>query len=174
MSIVLQRSSERWKNCCWMCSWWMRAGFSPSPSLTLLSHEDQRGQRKSDNNCVLWSSHCFHLPSQSCCSSESILVWYGLFCFKTFWKKNKVVELCGLITTHGLDCACSEAVAAGQLFIYDFCSFVLSFRINHHQLMLAFPTPVKFMQFIWLVLLSYMHSFIAINSQRGLFSPWPL
>lgn len=114
MSIVLQRSSERWKNCCWMYSWWMRAGFSPSPSLTLLSHEDQRGQRKNHNNCVLRSWHHFHLPSQFCCSSKSDLIWHGLFCFQGFWEKNKVVELCGLIAAHELGSARALCVLWGR------------------------------------------------------------
>lgn len=86
----------------------------PSPSLTLLSHEDQRGQRKSDNTCVVWSRHCFHLPSQFCCSSKSDLVWYGPFCFKGFWKENQVVELCGLITTPELGSARALCVLWGR------------------------------------------------------------
>lgn len=187
MSIVLQQSSERWKNCCWMYSWWMRAGFSPSPSLTLLSHEDQRGQRKSDNNCVLWSWHCFHLPSQFCCHSKSDLVWYGLLCFKGFWKKNKVVELRGLITARKLGSARALCVLWGcwtrtALYLWLF-QLHAKFQ-NKPPTAYAGFFPLKCMQFIWFLVLplSYMCSFkikkkkilMAINSQRGLFSPWSL
>lgn len=108
-------------------------------------------------------STVFTLPSQFCCSSKSDLVWYELFCFKGFWKKNKVVELCGLITTRELSSVkalcvlwgCSES--SRTAFHLWFCSFMLSFRTNHHQLMLV-PPHLKFICSV-LLLLSYTHSF---------------
>lgn len=47
----------------------------------------------------------FAHPVSSAAVWRSDLIWCNLFCFKGFWKNNKVVELCGLITARGLGCS---------------------------------------------------------------------
>lgn len=86
-----------------MYSCWTRAGFSPSPPFTLLSHE---GSREDGGRVIIIVSCGPHIafahPVSSAAAWRSDFIWCNLFCFKGFWKNNKVVELCGLITAHGL------------------------------------------------------------------------
>lgn len=84
--------------------------------------------------------------------------------FKGFWKKNKVVELCGLITARELGSARALCVLWG-------CCTRTAFYLWFFQLYTKFQNipprayagffPLKFMQFTWFLVLplSYMRSF---------------
>lgn len=83
----------------------------------------------------------FTRPVSSAAARKGDLIRCDLFCFRGFWKKNKVVEFCGLTTAHGLGCSKSYELwgCCSRTAFYYFFSFILSFRINHQQLMLFLP-----------------------------------